>query len=302
MSREDSDGSYCREADRLQCKMTGVDTSMKQCIPLLLTMLAGLFYACTPIPEKYTELENRIVDVLEAQSVLIRVDHGELTIMQSQDSRIRIDGQALFPHELEYLIDPTEEQILIKVVAHHDSSSKVPLNLMIQVPERLQVKVETKGASVLAQDFQGDLEVDTVSGNITIERVTGRLTLNSNRGNITVRESAGVVNLVGNYGLLTLQDVSGETAASTIMGNIMLRSLIQVDDSVRLETDHGSVSVSLREDSALSLQVRSTSGDVACILPGLASTSRACEGDLNSGGGNLSIRTVSGAVTLQWIP
>ena len=282
--------------------MTGVDTSMKLCIPFLLTLFAGLIQACLPVPEKYTELEHRIVDVLDARIVIIQIDHGELTIMQSQDSRIRIDGQVLFPDELEYLIDPTEERILIKVDTHRDSSSKIPLNLQIQIPEQKKVKVETKDASVFAQDFQGDLEVDSTSGNITIKRVTGTLTLNSNRGDITVHESAGVVNVVGNYGLLTFQDVSGETAASTIMGNIMLSSLIQMNDAVRLETDHGSVSVSLREDSALSLQARSTSGNVACMLPGLHSTARACDGELNSGGGNLSIRTVSGAVTLQWIP
>ena len=275
---------------------------MKQCIPFLLTLLAGLIYACTPLHEKYTELEQRIVDALDTQTVLIQVDHGELTIMQSQDSRIRIDGQVLFPDELEYLIDPTEERILIKVVTHRGSSSKIPLSLMIQIPEQMQVKVETEDASVFAQDFQGNLEVDSTSGNITIKRVTGTLTLNSNRGDITVHESAGVINVVGNYGLLTFQDVSGETAASTIMGNIMLSSLIQMNDAIRLETDHGSVSVILREDSALSLQARSTSGDVACMLPGLHSTARACDGELNSGGGNLSIRTVSGAVTLQWIP
>lgn len=275
---------------------------MKRCIPFLLTILAGLIYACTPLPETYTELEQRIVDVMDPQTVLIQVDHGELTIMQSQDSRIRIDGQALFPDELDYLIDPTEKRILIKVVTHRGSSSKVPLNLIIQIPEQRKVTVETKDASVFAQDFQGDLEVDSTSGNITIKRMIGQLTINSNRGDITVHESAGVVNVVGNYGLLTLQDVSGETAASTIMGNIMLRGLIQTNDAVRLETDHGSVSVSLKEHSALSLQARSTSGDVVCTLPGLHSTTRACEGELNSGGGNLSIRTVSGAVTLQWIP
>jgi hypothetical protein len=283
-------------------KMTGATTSMKPCIPFLLTLLAGLIQACMPVPEKYAELEQRIVEVLDKQTVLIQVDHGELTLMRSQDSRIWIGGYVLFPSELEYLIDPTKEEILINVITNRDSSPKAPLNLMIQLPEQMKVKVETEDASVFAADFQGDLEVDSVSGDITIERVTGTLTLNSNRGNIAVRETAGAVNIVGNYGLLTLQDVSGETAASTIMGNIMVSSLIQRNDSVRLETDHGSVSVRLQEDSALSLQARSTSGEVVCMLPGLYSTARACQGELNSGGGNLSIRTVSGAVTVQWLP
>jgi hypothetical protein len=201
-------------------KMIGVDTSMKQCIPLLLALLAGLIYACTSAPEKPTELENRVVDVVDAQSVLIQVDHGELTILQSQDARIRIDGQVLFPDELEYVIDPSEEQILIKILTHRDSSSKAPLNLMIQLPEQMKVKIETETASVLTQDFEGDLEVSSTAGDITAERVHGSLTLRSNRGNITVQESSGDISVVGNYGALTVQNVSGETAVSTIMGNI----------------------------------------------------------------------------------
>jgi DUF4097 and DUF4098 domain-containing protein YvlB len=166
----------------------------------------------------------------------------------------------------------------------------------------MEVKVETENASVLTQDFQGDLEVSSTAGDITAERIQGSLTLRSNRGNIIVRESSGNISVVGNYGALTVQNVSGETAVSTIMGNILFGSLIKGDDTVRLETDHGSVSVNVSADSALTLQVRSTSGDVTCMLPDMIFSTRTCDGMMHSGEGSLSIRTVSGAVTLQLIP
>jgi hypothetical protein len=283
-------------------KMTRVDTPMKQWISLLLPVLAGLIWACTPTPQQYTELESRVVDIVDAPSVLIQVDHGELTILQSQDAHIRIEGQVLFPDELEYVIDPSEERILIKILTHRDRSSKVPLHLMIQLPEQMQVKVDTQTASVLTQDFKGDLEVSSTAGDITAERVQGSLTLRSNRGNITVQESSGDISVVGNYGALTVQNVSGETAVSTIMGNILFGSLIQGNDTVRLETDHGSVSVDVSADSALTLHVRSTSGDVTCMLPDMVFSTRTCDGTMHSGEGSLSIRTVSGAVTLQLTP
>ncbi len=275
---------------------------MKQWILLLLALLAGLLCACSPIPEKYTELANRVVDVSGAPSVLIQVDHGELTIMQSHDSRIRIDGQVLFPNELEYVIDPTKEQILIKVTAHRDSSARVPLQLMIQLPEQMQVKVETKNAFVLAQDYEGNLEVSSTAGEIMVEHVHGSLTLRSNRGNITVQESSGDISVVGNYGALTIQNVSGETAVSTIMGNITFGGSIKVGDIVRLETDHGSVSANVNKDSALILHVRSTSGDVTCMLPDIDFSTRTCDGTMRTGEGSLSIRTVSGAVMQQLTP
>ena len=120
-----------------------------------------------------------------------------------------------------------EEQILIKVFTHRDSSSKVPLHLMIQLPEQMEVKVETENASVLMQDYPRG------SGNCfhcwrhNGRTYTRQLTLRSNRGNIIVRESSGDISVVGNYGALTVQNVSGETAVSTIMGNIVFDGLIE---------------------------------------------------------------------------
>jgi DUF4097 and DUF4098 domain-containing protein YvlB len=208
----------------------------------------------------------------------------------------------LFDDELEYLVNSTEKQISIKAFAGRDSSSGVPLHLVIRLPQLMQVRVETDEASVSVRGFQGDVEVASTSGDITLERVSGGMTLRSNRGNITIRESSGTVSVVGNYGALTAQNVRGDVSISTIMGNIIFGGLIEGGDFVRLETDHGSVSVNLSADSSLTVQARSTSGDMACMLPNAASSTRTCNGEIHSGDGSLYIRTVSGAVTLQLMP
>lgn len=275
---------------------------MNRKICLNFFILACFLSACGPSPVQYAELESRVVDVADLQSILIRVDQGEVTVLESEDGHVEVGGQVLFVDDLEYQIDAAEEQVIIKVFAHQAGFSSLPLRLFVHIPKQLQVKVETDSASVSVRDYQGDMEVASTSGNVTIERVIGKITVRSNRGNITVRESSGDVSVVGNYGALIIQNVSGETAASTIMGNVVFGGLIQVGDVVRLETDHGSVSVNLSQDSALDIQVRSASGDVACMLPGMTSTTRTCEGEIGSGGGILSVRTVSGAVTLQSIP
>jgi DUF4097 and DUF4098 domain-containing protein YvlB len=275
---------------------------MNRSIALLLILLTFLVSACVPAPEKYTDLESRIVDLTDAQSILIQVDHGEVILLASDDSHVSIDGQVLFVDELEYQVDSTEKQISVKIFSHRDDLSRVPLKIIMRLPRNRQVKVETDNASTLMQGYQGDVEIASTSGDIKLEQTTGKLTLRSNRGNVTVQDSSGVVSVVGNYGFLTLQNMSGEIAASTIMGNIAFSSLIQHGDAVRLETDHGAVSVNLSADSALTLKTRSTSGDVTCLLPGVTSSTRTCDGEMHSGGGSLSIRTVSGAVTLQLIP
>lgn len=274
---------------------------MNRSITFLL-LLTCFLSACAPAPENYTNLESRIIDVTNARSIFIQVDHGEVTLLASDDSRVSIDGQVLFADKLEYQVNTAQDQIVIKVFTHRDDRLSPPLRLFVHVPKQLQVKVETDKASVLVQRYQGNLEVDSISGNITVEQMSGGLTAYSNRGNISVQDSSGIISIVGNYGALTMQNTSGETSASTIMGNVLFDGLIQAGDNVRLEADHGSVSVNMTADSAPGIQVRSTSGDVTCILPGVSSSTRTCDGTINSGSGSLSIRTVSGAVTLQLMP
>ncbi len=275
---------------------------MKRLLIPILFLLGCCISSCLSTPKQYTELESHVLDATDSQPIFIQVNHGEVIILKSEDGRVKVGGQVLFADGLEYRVSSAEKQILINADVRRSSLPDAPLRLEVRIPKDMPVKIETDSASVLVSNYRGDLEAASTSGNITIEQTTGRMTLRSNRGNIIVRESSGVVGAVGNYGALTMQNVSGETAASTIMGNIMFDGSIQMGDMVRLEADHGSISVNLKPDSALSLQVRSTSGDVACILPGVTSSTRTCDGEIGSGGGNLSIRTVSGAVTLQLIP
>lgn len=269
---------------------------------LLCLLLYFLFSACISVPAEYTVLEERVVEVLPAQSISIQIDYGEVTILESDDMQVSVGGKVLFDDELEYGIDPTGDQILIRAFVHRKSSSMIPLQITVRLPGEMRVTVETNDAKVFARDLDAEVEVASTSGDIILEEITGTMILYSNRGNITLRESQGIVSLVGNYGRLTTENVHGNISMSTIMGNIEFDGLIEGGDAVRLETDHGPVSINLDADSALTLQVSSTSGDVTCMLPDVSASTRSCDGTIGSGGGSLSVRTVSGAVTLQSIP
>ena len=186
---------------------------MNRLLSLLLVVL--LVSACGSTPEQYTELEHRVVNAVDSQSVLLQVDYGEVTILESEDARVIVEGKVLFDDELEYQVESAEGQILIKVFAHRDRSSTIPLQIVLRLPAQMQVKIETDNASVFVQAYHGDVEVSSTSGNISVEQMTGRLTLRSNRGNITVRESSGIVGIAGNYGALTMENVRGEISAKS---------------------------------------------------------------------------------------
>ena len=248
------------------------------------------------------QLPSQVLQVAEGQSVLIRLNEGEVTVLGGENGQVRVDGQILFPNRTEYNVTSADHQTQILADYAGGRSSGIPVRLEVHVPSHVELKIETEFASVLVRDYEGELEAASVSGDIMVEDVRGIIAARSNRGDVNVRESTGKISVVGNYGLLTVEDVQGDIGVSTIMGTIEFNGLIHAGDTVRLETDHGPVAVNLSPASAFSLRVRSNSGDVACVLPGVSSSIRTCDGELSSGGGALTIRTVSGPVTLQWIP
>ena len=248
------------------------------------------------------QLPSQKLQIAEGQTVAINLNEGEVLIASSEDNQIHVGGATFLPDNVSYEVVPTKDQIQIIVKYDGRKSSKNPISLQVDVPNGAKLKIDTEYASIVVQDFEGDLEAVSIAGDIMIQNVKGIITARSSRGDVQVERSVGKISVVGNYGLLSIEDVRGHTGVSTIMGTITFNGPIGGDDIVRLETDHGPIDVGFSRDSAFSVQVRSTSGDVTCVLPGIVSSLRACDGVFNSVGGTLTVRTVSGAVNLQIAP
>ena len=271
---------------------------MKKIIAILLCLLLSACAAESPP----VQLPVHEAQIAEGQSVLIRLNAGVVTVHGGKEGQASVAGQTLYLDQTEYNVTTVNNQIQIIVNYTGKRSSAPPVHLEVSIPNNAALTIETDSASISVREYTGVLEAASVSGDILVDNVQGDITLRSNRGNVTTRDSDGRISMVGNYGLLALENARGNIGVSTIMGTIVFDGLIQADDTLRLETDHGPISVNLVRSSDLTLKVRSTSGDVACMLPDVISSARTCEGTINSGGGVLSIRTVSGTVTVQSIP
>lgn len=263
--------------------------------------LCLLLSACTT-EKPPVQLRAHTVEIAEGQSVVIRLNEGVVTVRGGEDGQVRVGGQTLSPDQTEYNVTTLNDQIQIIANYTGKRSSDPPVHLEVSVPNNVALTIETDSSSIVIREYAGELEAASISGNIFVEDVHGDITLRSNRGNVEVQDSVGEISVVGNYGLLALDNAQGHIGVSTIMGNVVFSGSILMGDDVRLEADHGAVSVHLSADSALGIQVRSTSGDVACMLPGVSSTTRTCDGTFGVGDGKLFIRTVSGAVTVQSLP
>lgn len=271
---------------------------MKKIIAILLCLLLSACAAENPL----VQLPVSMAHIAEGQSILIRLNAGVVTVRGGEEGQARVAGQTLSLDQTEYNVTTTNDQIQIVVNYTGKRSSAPPVDLEVSVPNNVALTIETDSASIAVRNYTGELETASVSGDILIEEAQGMVTARSNRGDVTVKHSAGIISVVGNYGLLTLDDASGDIGVSTIMGTITFNGLIHAGDDVRLETDHGPVDVTLEADSSLTLAAQSTSGDMACMLSGINSSTRWCDGKFGAGDGALQIRTVSGAVWIRRMP
>jgi DUF4097 and DUF4098 domain-containing protein YvlB len=137
-----------------------------------------------------------------------------------------------------------------------------------------------------------------VSGDIQARNLSGAVVLRSGRGDIQLSGSSGELKVLGEHGVLSIAETHGDVAASTIMGAIRYTGAPGKGDVVHLETDHGPVAIQLEQGSDLVIVIKTTSGVLTCGLPGVEAVVSGCTGTLGNGAGALTVRTVSGEVTL----
>lgn len=148
----------------------------------------------------------------------------------------------------------------------HGDSAEVAVEYEIRVPYR-----------VLLRDVQ------TVNGSVSVHGVAGSGDLRSVNGNVEVSDSSGRFN------------------AHTTNGDIQLDLKQLADgDPMMLETVNGSVLLKLPHDAHAELHANSMNGDFVSELPVAAKFAygRIFSGELGTGGADINMRTVNGAIRL----
>ena len=127
--------------------------------------------------------------------------------------------------------------------------------------------------------------VETVNGSVVVRGVEGSGELRSVNGNVEVLDSSGRFNARTTNGDLRLE----------------LRRLLD-GGPMNIETVNGSVVLGLPSDARANLKVLSMNGDLTSDLPVTPAVSadapNTVHAKLGIGGGNISVRTVNGAVRL----
>lgn len=286
-------------------------------ICLALAGLAAPAFAATPIDETRPLRADGEVEVGNVK--------GSIEVRTWDRDEVRITGS--LGDGVERLeITAAGGKVAVKPRYPRNSSDAEPTVLVLEIPRRASLDVDSVAASVDVQGVAGEsLEIDSVSGGVVavgaprradVESVSGDLRLNLNARDVDVESVSGNVVLRGRItGEVSMETVSGDIdldtrgerlarlEVGTVSGDASVRGGIADGGRFSFDSVSGNVRLALPADSSARVEASTFSGDIRA--PGAAVQHKRLgpgarlEHRYGTGSGSIAIDTFSGDVTLQ---
>lgn len=289
--------------------------------------------------ETTVEIDNSsgIVDVSDVKgNVGIDGDFGDVTVENIEgalaiaSSGGTIDVKSVNADESDIKVDADFGDITLEKVSGKDisvTSSSGTINF---------TDVRAAGDVLIRSDFGNttyengsaeSLSLDTNSGKTTVTKVNVRkeLSVQNDFGDIELTQAlAGSYDLHTNSGEITIDGAKGSLKASTDFGNIDIQNAKSVNLDVKTNsgtiyfsgslsegphsiiTDFGNVNIALPSDAKLSVDLSTDFGNISSDIPVTVTLSGDLEegqqkGEMNGGGGLLTVSTNSGNISITAI-
>jgi DUF4097 and DUF4098 domain-containing protein YvlB len=200
-------------------------------------------------------------------------------------------------------------------------------DLEVYVPAASRVDVEAFSATITVSAVTGTVKAETVNGSVTQSGAAREVSLQSVNGTVEVSKAAGRIHAEAVNGTVTVRDASGQIEASTVNGKLVVSG--GSFDRVALESVAGGVHFEGALSKQASLSVETVSGPAELVLPAgigadfsLSTFSGEIVNELGpqavkknrftpqkelsftagAGGAQISVETLSGAITIKKRP
>ena len=237
-------------------------------LPSILLAAALPAFAATPINETRPLDPRGKVEVsnLKGRIEVRTWDRDEVAITGSLGEgveRLQIEGD--------------RRELVVKVHYPRNSRNTEPTTLVLQVPQRADLEVESVAADVDVNGVAGEsLEIESVSGDVLavgapdtadISSISGDLRLHLNSRTVDVESVSGRISLRGR--------ISGDIDAETVSGDISIDT--RGENARRIGTSTVSGDAEIRAGLARGgrISAKSVSGDILVVAPkGLSALAR----------------------------
>lgn len=175
--------------------------------------------------------------------------------------------------------------------------------ITVTVPADCPIQLGVVSAAAVVSGLSAGAAVKGVSGEITLDGVAGDVQAETVSGALEGRDLDGTVRFKSVSGDLTLADsLVTRLEADNISGQIAADVSLDATGGMRISTISGDVTLRLPADSDARVRLHSTSGNVRSEFDALRTAmspgSHTVNGNLGGGSGNVSVNSISGAVTL----
>lgn len=215
---------------------------------------------------------------------------------------------------------------------------RAKVDFTIEMPKGIAAEISSASGEISVSNLAGGCRLNTASGEIGISGCQGENSLSSASGDIEasgcndaslkINTASGDIVVSGCSGSLSFQTVSGDAGIAlsgniqgqtvsgdidikagkpgeikirSTSGDVQFQGPLAEGSSASIATVSGDVSVGLGADPSAAVEAATVSGDIGCELDleGLRQSNRSLSGKLGGGKGVLSIKTVSGDITIS---
>ncbi len=216
--------------------------------------------------------------------------------------RVKADGD-LKDYRIDY--DESSSGLDIDVISMGYSGHGNNVALVIQVPRKTNLNLETMGGDVMIDNIEGEVEGETMGGELEFSNLSGKIEFTTMGGDIRVSDSQlnGEVKTMG--GRVELIKVSGSVKGSSMGGDVIYTGTTSAakkdnGEEIRISTMGGDIKV---DEAPSGANLSTMGGDIRIRSASRYVKAKTMGGDINlesvDGGSNAS--TMGGDITVKMI-
>lgn len=167
------------------------------------------------------------------------------------------------------LVDGDGKVLRIKVKYPRRSGRAEPTSLILQMPLRANLEIDTVSADIGVDGMASrDMSLESVSGDITANGAPGRSKVVSVSGDINLTFNSGNVDVSTVSGDLVLNGrLNGKVSVETVSGDVRVDSKGETLSSFRAGTVSGDIQARMALAGDGIVKMESVSGDLLLIMP-----------------------------------
>lgn len=261
--------------------------------------------------QDWTVRERTVLEIAERiDSVDVRVVSGHVSVLPGDSEGAHLEVTEIDGPPLRVTVENGR-----LTIAHEDLhwSSLLSFRLRsrdrrravvsVAVPARCAANVGVVTADAIVAGLVGEVAVRCVSGDITLDATAGGVQVQTVSGDVDLRDVQGAVSLTTVSGEVTIVDGHPPTVhAKSVSGDVTLDLRPEGAVEVDVTTVSGDLTIRVPASTGMDVDVMSTSGDIASAFDGVEVSrspgAHRLSGRIGDGTGRVRGRSVSGRVAL----